>query len=129
MAQLIELSEELIHDENDVFTLFFDDGFKVAYVAEKYGDFVLLLLEGEIFSVVFEMFFDEFGHKNWEDVINVMSLFFKGLIFDEVDFGLDERVSKDDGVDENTTDGEKDLEGDLTWGEVGDEEKDGIGNN
>jgi hypothetical protein len=42
-----------------------------------------------------------------------MSLFFESLIFDEVDFGLDERVSEDDGVDENTTDGEKDLEGDL----------------
>lgn len=64
MAQLIKLSEELIHDEDDVFSLFFDDGFKVAYVAEKYGDFVLLLLEGEILSVVFEMFFDEFGYKN-----------------------------------------------------------------
>jgi hypothetical protein len=64
MAQLIKLSEELIHDENNVFALFFDDGFKVAYVAEKYGDFVLLLLESEIFSVVFEMFFDEFGYEN-----------------------------------------------------------------
>ena len=64
MAQLIKLSEELIHDEDDVFSLFFDDGFEVAYVAEKYGDFVLLLLEGEVFSVVFEMFFDEFGYKN-----------------------------------------------------------------
>jgi hypothetical protein len=43
-----------------------------------------------------------------------MSLFLEGLVFDEVDFGLDERVSENDGVDEDATDGEKDLEGDLT---------------
>jgi hypothetical protein len=43
-----------------------------------------------------------------------MSLFFEGLIFDEVYFGLNERVSEDDGVDKDAADCEKDLEGDLT---------------
>ncbi len=59
------------------------------------------------------MLFDKFGNQNWQDVIDVMSLFFKGLIFDEINFGFDERVSENDYVNKNASNGEKDLKCNL----------------
>lgn len=44
MTQLIKLSKQLIHDQDDVFSFFLDDSFKVTDIAEQDWDFVLFLL-------------------------------------------------------------------------------------
>lgn len=43
-----------------------------------------------------------------------MSLFFEGLIFDEINFGFDKRISENDNVDKDAAYSEEDLECDLT---------------
>ena len=60
MTQLIKLSEKFVHNENYIFTLFLDDGFEITNVAEKYWDFVFLLLKGKILCVVLKVFLDKF---------------------------------------------------------------------
>ena len=57
-----------------------------------------------------------------------MSLFLKGLILDEIDFGFDERISENDDIYKDTYNGEEDLECNLTWRKVWDKQEDGICN-
>jgi hypothetical protein len=42
-----------------------------------------------------------------------MSLFLKGLILDEIDFGFDERISENDDIYKDTYNGEEDLQCNL----------------
>lgn len=60
------------------------------------------------------MFLDEFRYKNGEDIIDIMRLFLKWLIFNEVDFGLNKWVSEHNKIRNNTNECEHDLKGDLS---------------
>ena len=55
-----------------------------------------------------------------------MSLLFKGLILDEIDFWFYQRVPKNNNIDESTFNGEDDLECYLAWGKIRCEQKNGI---
>lgn len=115
MTQLIELSEQFIHHQDNVFTLLFDYRLKVTNVAKQYGNFIFLLLEGEVLCVVFKVLFDEFRHENGENVVDIMGFLFEGLVFDKVDFGLNERISQNNDVHDDTDDCEQYLKSDLAF--------------
>lgn len=61
MAQLVELSEKLVHQMNHILAFFFHDCVEVADVAEKHRYIILSLLE--IVVAVFDVLVDELRNK------------------------------------------------------------------